>query len=475
VRKIQTEGLYNIDYIFYLKFRDINYEKKTNLLEFLVNDSAILNTFKPNELDILLHELVKSEKVGIVMDGFDEAAVTESSKLFRKKCSVFDKELPETFISNLLTGNILPKAKLLVTSRPRQLLQLPKEYKPKFIVKILGLGSDGQKQICDEICREEEVKIDKVKQYIENRPDLKGYCYVPINCILVMLCIFSSLQLSDMIDMDSITTILVAALGLFIENGHLRGDEFQIKNLCELAFSGFIANKVYFDEQDLKRAKINKENASAFLTTSITKKIHLKLWGGKETTKTYFSHLMLHEFFVALYLLLYADEKQLKSSLKVFATNKYEIVTKFLFGLCNSNTLAYLEELIPFEMINHSSIESTKDQLKTLVFKELDEINNWYLKQERFVHFLQVSTWVYELRDDQFTASVANKIDEIISIEGNILPIDIPAMNYLLRARSNKLSIASLTPIIPKDESKLFYNELHKTLQNQNISVSNPI
>jgi len=472
VHKMLNEGLYEVDYIFYLKFRDIDYEKKTNLLEFLVNDSSINKTYKIDELDNILQELDNSEKVGIVLDGFDEAPIVASSKAFQKKCSICNNELAETFISNLLSGRILPRSKLLVTSRPRQLFELPKEYKPKFIVNILGLSSEGQEQICRDICNNEKDQIGKLVQYINKRPDLKQYCYVPINCIFVMFCIFSNFLTSDMINIDSITTILVATLGLFIENGHLCGEEFQIKNLCQLAFVGFTTNKLYFEKYDLKNANINEKNASTFLTSSLAKAIKLKLWEGIEKIRTYFSHLILHEFFVALHLLLFADDEQFETFLNQnVTTSKYEMVTKFMFGLCNSTTLQYLQGLIPSKFVNLSIIERKKQRLKSVVCKDCstkrDELfDSWPISQP--------SLWVYELRDDQFTQQVSNLLGTHIKLDlHDCLSSDFPAFHYLLRARTKPLTIELIEfDVTDKDASNQFFSDFHVTLQNPKINVS---
>ena len=42
---------------------------------------------------------------------------------------------PEIIIKNLIEGNILPKSKLIITSRPRQLTRLSDDYSSYFIVK----------------------------------------------------------------------------------------------------------------------------------------------------------------------------------------------------------------------------------------------------------------------------------------------------------------------------------------------------
>lgn len=459
VSKMLNKGLYDAEYVFFVQFRNVDYEKTTNFLEFITNDSSICETFNEEEQNTLLRMLDSSEKVGIVLDGFDEANITESFELF-PKCSIYDTKKAETFIKNLLTGNILPRAKLLITSRPQQLLSLPRDCKPKFIVNILGLEKQGQIQICTDVCKGEIAQVDKLTRYIDDRPDLRSYCYVPVNCILIMLCIFLTFQDSDIISMDSITTIFVATLNLFIENGHLRNEELQLRNLCHLAFSGFSNNKLYFDKRDLKRANIDAKAASAFLTYVLTPNVKLKLLQGVAATRVFFSHLMLQEFFVALHLLLFVDEKQFKASLQHLSSSQFEIVTKFLFGLGNTSTLDYLRELIPDE-IDDSQIEMKLTCLKEFAFEQLSN------KRSRMSlsDFLSFSTWVYEMRNKDFSATIADSFDEEIELEGEVLPSDIPAFHYMMRSRTHPFNIANLNVNGPKDALTQFFHELNATLQ----------
>ena len=474
VQKMLNEGLYGVDYVFYLKFRDINYKKKMHVLEFLTNDSSVCRTFPLAELEEILKALEINDKVGIILDGFDEAIIKSPDRRFQDKCSIYDIEKAEIFIKNLLHGSIFPRAKLLVTSRPRQLLHLHEDYKPKFIVNVLGLGGEGQKQICNDICNKEQTQVNKLTQYLNDRLDLKGYCYVPINCILVMLCVYLNFQTSDMINMNSITTILVATLGLFINNGHLNGEDFQIKNLCDLAHTGFQRNRLYFEKEDIAKAKINAKNATAFLTTSIAK--NLKLWEGIEASRTYFSHLMLQEFFVALYLLLFADESLFKNSLKALNEDKYEMVAKFLFGLCNSTTMHYLRRLISPNVIDISQVDAKLVILKAVVSKKVQDFGKSYPYSEThngrgFRILLQCSSWAYELRDDSFTTDVANCLPEQMKIMGDVLPTDIPSLHYLLRARANPLIVTKLDVNVTEDTLEQFYSELAITLQTSKVNI----
>ena len=436
VQSMLEERLWNLDLIFFIKFRDIDYNKRTNLLDFLTNDCL---PYTATETKSLL-EVVGYGKVGIILDGFDEAEITET---FSPKCSIYDVTKAEVFIKNLLAGNILPEAKLLFTSRPKQIFELHEDYKPTFIVNILGLDDEAQKQICFDICEGEEAKKDKLFDYLNTRPELKGYCFVPYLCILVMSSILLSFRSGNMVDMDSITTIIVAVLHLFVKSSHHRSRRFQLPELCHLAFKGFKSNKLYFTQADLLEEGISMETATAFLTSKrMTKQFKLKLLDGLETHQTYFSHLMLQEFFVALYLFIFAGEKQFAESANKLADSKYEMVSKFLFGLCNSTTLEYLQNVIPSETNISNQIKAKKSHLKELVRQELVKKSQKIHDDKYHSWFSRISAWVYEMRDDHFTAEIANYLGDRIDVKGIILPSDVPAFHYLLRAKTTPMYIS---------------------------------
>ena len=466
VQKVLCEGLYDAEYVFYLRFRDIDYRKNMTFLQFLTNNSPFANDVAKEDLKQLLKKLSESNNVCVVCDGFDESVVKRKSKLLQGKCTIFDKVKAETFIKHLLCGNLLPKAKKLFTSRPRQLFHLHKSFRPRFIVNVLGLNGDSQKQICHDICGNDNACA-QVFKFVKDRPDLMSFCYVPANCIMVMYCIHANFMLGHLTAlerMDSITTILVATLGLFIENGHLRGETFQTKNLACLAYTAFVANRLFFESKDLKKAGITTNEATTFLTTRLGKNAAMRLWEGIATVRSYFSHLLLHEFFVAIHLMLFMHIEKFVKELPVIKTNKFEMVARFSFGLCNSVTLNYLQNLIPSEELNLPDYEQKKKILIKLALRQVESAQN-------FADLLQMYGWFYELRDDAITQQAVSSLRSEIEVSGNIAPSDIPAFQYVLKLRKSPLFLIISHPQLEKDRRKSYFAALDAILRSANVKV----
>ena len=463
VQKILKENLYDTEYLFYLRFRDIDYKNNINLLQFLTTNSFPAET---EDLNTILELLEDSEKVTIIMDGLDEAVLSGEAQ---PHCTLREHAPAETLLMNILSGNILPRARKLVTSRAFQLYGLLEDYKPKFIVKISGLTEDSQKQICRDICKNEDEQTEKVFEFTQERPDLKSFCFVPINCILIMYCVCLNLQEHFLDRMDSITTILVAALHRFIENRHFRGHHktLQLKELSGLAYKSFLTGQLCFDEKDLIIAGINKENASAFLETSLGSK--LKLLQGIKKKISYFTHLLLQEFFVALHIKLFLGAEKFNEILQQLSSEKFEIVTKILFGLFNKTTLEYLSELASLDIPAIPNTDESRELLRKLA---LDKLNFDPSSSNSFSNFLRVCSWLYEMREDDFTKDVIESANDEALIQGDILPSDIPCINYVFRLRTTPLTLRVERPNFIGGCSKQFIAELSTTLCQTNIQVS---
>ena len=470
VREILEKNLYEAEFIFYLHFRDLNYKKEMNLLQFLTNDSTFSNNLSKNHRKLLLTKLEENENVCIVLDGFDESVFSGKSKPIEGKCSVFDSVKAEITIKHLLNGDLLPKAKKLFTSRPRQLFQLHKTYRPHFIVSVLGLNEASQRQVCEDVSESSEVCAEVFK-FVSDRPDVKSFCYIPVHCILVMYCIsvnFVAEDSSSLERLDSLSNILVATLALFAENtNHLRGKEFRTKKLSLLAFRTFLLNQLVFEQKDLDKFGIGEDEASTFLTTRLGKKANLKLLKGKAHLKSYFSHLLLHEFFASLYFILFMDHDEFEQTLPKLKDSKFEMVAKLAFGLCNSTTQQYLQETIPSEELDPTDVQRKKELLKKLALEQVHSVKN-------FTDLPQICSWIYELRDDELSEEVVTKLKSEfkVQLDNGLLPTDTPAYQYALQWRNTPLYLSVWFNEYDRNHWNQFVFTFDELIQSGKVKVS---
>ena len=356
-----NDPLYQAEFVFFIRFRDLDYQQNYDLLEFLTNSAPFISIITSEDRTKIIQHLEASDNVCIVMDGLDEAAI--DLKMNYPNINAASHTTAATFIHHLLSGRLLGKAKKLVTSRPRQLMQLQDdEYSFNLNLNLLGLDDEGRSQICSDLCHDDPDKGAGILSRINCRPDLKSLCYVPMICITIIMSFCHTN--SSKRNMDTLTAILVNTLENWFSK-KLKG-KFQIKNIANLAYKGFMENRFYFREHHLRDEHINFENTTAFLINNIK----FELMQGKAIT--YFAHVMWQEFFMAVKLRLYSSKEEFQTIVSHLETDKFEMVARFLFGLCNKQMLDELLDCIEDEELNtEADRDECEEILKKLVIGKL--------------------------------------------------------------------------------------------------------
>ena len=453
--------LYEAEFVFFIRFRDLDYQRNCDLVEFLTNSAPFIFSIASEDRTNIIQHLEASDNVYIVMDGLDEADIN-----LRMSCPHINATSPTTaatFIHHLLSGRLLGRAKKLVTSRPRQLMQLPDQYSSNLYLNLLGLNDEGQSQICGDLCRDDPAIRVRILSRINSRPDLKSLCYVPITCILIMISFYSTDSLKK--NVDTLTAILLYA----VENWFLKKfkGKFQIKKIAVLAYKGFLENRFYFRERHLRNENINFENTTAFLFNNIK----FELFQGKAVT--YFAHLMWQEFFVAVKLRLYSNREEFQKIVPQLESDKFEMVARFLFGLCNRQTLDELLDYVEEEELNtEANRDECEEILKKFVIEKLKRHHN-VAGDPYYRSIVPVMGWLREMGNINFTKQAAGWLRNEIEIKGEILPGSIPNVNHILRCRDTNLALTVHYPNFVGGCRKYFFKELDETLdKNFNIQVS---
>ena len=455
LRQIIDEGLFESNYVFYLQFRELDYDKETNLLGFLAKSLSLSWINNLPRRNAVIKELSSRNDVILIMDGFDEAVIDASSSTI-PKITVYENAKPEIFLKNILKRNILENIKKVITSRPRQLLKISPELRPKYLVNILGLGLEAQYQICEDICGN---KADDVFNYIQQHPSIAIYCYVPCTCILAMHAVHTIKNPQKNNEHNfpmpsTISGILTIVLCLFVSSPHVRENNsaFPLEKLAYLAWDGFINRKFCFTETDLQNAGLGKNEVSLFFTTKLAKHA-LSLIGGNPSKISYFSHLIIQEFLAALYLVFFTELETFKklvigtfrfagvlqTTAPEFdiAEGNWEMVTKFMFGVCNSNTQNMLQK--SFSDLSNT-VSGKTDLLSDFLLRKLP---NRFFSSDNvyFQNVLPVCIWSYEMNDIKLAVAVAKKLKTKIVIKGKVLPSDISPFNYILLQRKTALNL----------------------------------
>ena len=477
----EEENLYNVDYIFYVRLRDFQNQNKIELLDFLFKNitSDLVKTihFPKNFLDHLLN----SNSVVIILDGFDEIDFTQFNDHSNFDFSMYGENSPQYFTLGLLSGEILPKAKKVITSRPRQLLDLSSKLRPIFLVSILGIDNQGQMQICKNICKNDE-KTQEVWHYIQNQTEMNSHCYVPIMAILIFHTIYQifNSQKSDQKTPTSMAQILAYNLYLFIRTDHVHKNDTNhvcdrhhtkiklesLSKLSKLAYEGIANKKLYFSDKDFYEACLKNNDISTFFTTFYVGDTSKVVSLVQRITKkfSYFSHLIWQEFFAAIHMIFNLKSEDFKltcldSDQIDLSSSQFEVVTKFLFGLCNEHTVEILKSIDDsyfFLPIQHTNF------LKEHLHSRLANTNTFSDTKQIF----PVASLLYELKDKNLTLEFSNFLPSILNVSGEVFPNDVLPFCELIRVRQHDLELHLSTPWFYKNSHLLFLKKMESIIAN---------
>ena len=150
-----------------LLLRDINVHK-------IANEQNLIEHFTNYSTTELYKELVKDHgaDITIIIDGFDELSMELRQKSFFRQ--IIDKE-------------VLPKAKIVVTSRPFASACLHHVVDRR--IEILGLEQSSKEQYVIEALQESPSKLEKLQRHFQQYPNIDAICYIPlIMSIIIFLC-----------------------------------------------------------------------------------------------------------------------------------------------------------------------------------------------------------------------------------------------------------------------------------------------
>nr|CAB3264352.1 protein NLRC3-like [Phallusia mammillata] len=434
-------------FIFYIRFRDIDCDENRSLLEILLS-SCGCEWEHSKEADSQLWELLtRNPNVLIVLDGLDEAKGREMLQQ-APKCNPLSRNKVSTQLKNLIGGNSLPEAKLVVTSRPRDGNGLHPDHKPRTVLQVIGLDENAQDDLGNDVCGED---WSDVKSFIHENPQVQGICYVPVFCVLVMKILCANLSGRGNITLSSLTKILVAALDNYAtsENVKENGEDFSC--LALLAFLGFRRRNYMFEEIDLQAAGIRDHGCQSFLSTWESNNRVRILQMGK---KSYFSHLVWQELFTAIYLLFYASQADFEKFLRRLHKRRWEVVARCLYGLCNQEVFPIMRQNLG---LKRTRLMSWKiEQLRRHAMDSLKGItNNAVNTQDKLESLIGVCTWFYELGDPR---GIGASLPQKVVLHGNIYPADVASLMYCLKESFNPvvMNIRYPTQFVGKSMQMLF-------------------
>ena len=347
-------------FVFYLDFREINYEKAINLCNLLLPEHHRWMKNVEYKNAVLEKMLPDCDKILFIVDHLDASKLKHKDK--NGQNHYYRKAIPSGFISNILCGNLFYESKKIIVSRPLQYYKLHEDFQPKFVANVIGLTKDKQKNICKEEGLQLRIPLLKTKQ------DVYSLCTVPLS--------FNAFidYLKNTNRCIALTNMFAEVFCSFLESLEQRSSN-DLNKLSKFAYSRLTndkSNKFFFDLKELQTNKLDEVCIDSFFATELCQKYHQPALSKFTCVKFRFSNLLVQEFFVALKLF-QSDTSKLKSFFSLVLKNLIEnrdnslnyVVILFLSGLCDYESNDVIKSLLSRGDINVSNIKSCLNEFHT--------------------------------------------------------------------------------------------------------------
>ncbi|KAM5141648.1 NACHT, LRR and PYD domains-containing protein 3-like [Mantella aurantiaca] len=392
------------DFLFYVSYKDL--EKISSKVSLAGLLSKICRMQFP--VKIMRNILGKGEKVGFIVNGFDEVKWTLKDQ--SRFCTDPFKEIhKEVLLRSLLKGQLVKGASLIVTTRPfamdRLRVLLPD---PPRLVEIVGYTGEA---------RENYIRVyfgrrdtEKAVDITRKNPVLFTLCTVPFMCWVV------STVSKQMINKYPSNFTTDTSMFLYYLKGlikyHSRNDAAaaaSMRKVCAVANEGVLNQKVLFEEEDLRRHKLSISSVeSVFLSNNI---FHGD--NGKRTCYS-FIHRSFQELLAAVHYALPGEGERGKGGA---SGTRAVRESSYLPEICKGRSLMDLLEKHPhlalpvrflFGLVNQvQNKDFTKTSGCSVSFQATTAMIQWLFGGEVSEFDTEHMRFLYETRDDEFMQYVA--------------------------------------------------------------------
>uniref|UniRef100_A0A672HAQ0 NACHT domain-containing protein n=1 Tax=Salarias fasciatus TaxID=181472 RepID=A0A672HAQ0_SALFA len=480
-----AEGKFNqdIDLIFLLPFRELNMLKQGEyslmqlLLHFYPQLSPLENTPHLTSMHIL-----------VILDGLDESRFPLDFDGGGRVSDIGQKSTVSVLLTSLIRGDLLPNARLWITSRPAAVRQVPARYIDQ-MTEVQGF-TDQDKEI---YFRKRFNDSAEVLSYLKRMVSFYFMGHIPIFCWILAEVLKNGEERSRSI--RTMTELYIHYLLIQVRTSEQKYGEKDSKdeakhglsrsqnadmvlNLSRLAFEQLQKGNILFYDNDLQECGINVDEASVFF--GFCSEI-LKQERGLYQQKMFsFVHLSFQEFLAALHVFhcCATDRSTLTPFLGEDVTNlswlelqkkvmdkalqnengQFDLFLCFFLGLSLESNQTMLQALLP----ETNSSTDTSEEMKMY----LRSFHTGNLSAEKLMNLL---LWKFELKEERFQEEVLNFLN------GNtaLLPVDCAVLSTVLQISGEVIEELDLTScLLPHEGHEKLLLNVKKVLLKQPHSFS---
>uniref|UniRef100_A0A672ZIP9 B30.2/SPRY domain-containing protein n=1 Tax=Sphaeramia orbicularis TaxID=375764 RepID=A0A672ZIP9_9TELE len=295
----------DIHFIFPLTFRQLNVlkQKKFSLVELLHHFFT-----ETKEAGI---RIFADHQVVFILDGLDECRPPLDFNNTQILTDVTESTSVDVLLMNLIRGNLLPSARLWITTRPAAANQIPEEYHG-MVTEVRGF-TDPQK---DEYFRKrftDKRQTNTIISHIKRSRSVHIMCHIPVFCLITARVLEDVLKTTDRGKLPkTLTEMYIHFLVIQAKVKNVKYDgksgrdlpwspetRKMIESLGKLAFEQLKKGNLIFSESDLTECGIDISSASVY--SGVFTEVFKEESGGYENKVFCFIHLSVQEFLAALH------------------------------------------------------------------------------------------------------------------------------------------------------------------------------
>ncbi|KAK6466302.1 NACHT protein [Huso huso] len=432
VQKLMFDWVRDLHYqrfafVFLFKFRELNLIEKEEammpLTRLIVKLNKHLNDPRLTEI------LKRPESVLFVFDGLDEY---KHRLDFRQKrlCSNPEDVFPiPVIVTSLITQTLLKGCSVLITSRPTALEPLDTKRVDRY-AEILGFFPEQRKRYFMKFF--DSLLGTKAFEYVEQNDIIYTMCYNPSYCWIICSALrshFTAEEWKQRHAPKTITELFVIFIANILTNHKREADDTRgnLVKIGKMAYHG-VKNRtlVFYDKFEMSAFGLMSFQSSPFLS-GFMREILQRESCLEHTTYTFF-HLTIQEFLAACYYFLdpSADVSEMLGNLDSCTDGSFEIVTRFLAGLCRVPMTEPLQSILgQFETQTGYKVLGWLKERTERAVKDLQNKN----KTKELLHVFQ---WLYETQNALLIRDSIRELTKLEFTKTTLSPLDCAVLGYVL-------------------------------------------
>ncbi|XP_056299317.1 NACHT, LRR and PYD domains-containing protein 3-like [Pseudoliparis swirei] len=458
-----AEGRENqdVDFVFNLAFRELNLSTENRSLHRLLAD------YHPAVRDLKDPEDLLAAKVVVILDGLDEGRFQLNFRAERVR-SVSEATSVGNLVENLVRGDLLPDAKLWITSRPAAANQIPAKF-VDVVTEIRGFSDQQKEEYFRKRFGPDEALADRVVSHMRSLQSFDIMCQIPIFCWIAAV-LFKEFSGGDekaethQTLTEMMAHLLITQTRVTSRKYHQKTHREFLLKLGKLAFVQLQKNNLIFYEEDLEECGIDVQEATVYsgFCTMILREERVAF----KKKVFFFVHLIVQEFFAAFFVFdcftnentkelgdflgPEDDERTLLDLLKMTVDKVLEdqnghldLFLRFLLGLMVEPNRRVLRGLL-------NPPDSSQDSEKKIL-THLKAIRRKTLSPDSCINLFQN---MVEMRDHKVKDEIQEYLGSSDGSQTELSPLHCSALAYMLQASKQDLGVLDLKSYNTSEEGR---------------------